>query len=121
MTPEEQIDAITLAVLQQGGVDMAADIQDSLDDSYPPPSSPGTPPHRRSGLLQELVESYVIQEGSIITLYIVSLAPYSRYLEGGTEKMKKRPFMLPAANYWFPILQGRLSSAFSVGPVVSTA
>lgn len=118
MTPEEQIDGIILDVLTQAGIDAVADIQSDLDVAYPPASSPGEKPHRRNGFLHDQISTSVEQSGPVTLLYVVSLAPFSAYLENGTSKMEARPFMGPAQEKWAPIVHQRLTEAFSTSAPV---
>lgn len=126
-TPEEQIDAIVLATLNELGPEIVADIQSEIGTAFPPSSDPGTPPHLRTGDLQGGVFFSVDQFGSEYVLTVTSTAPYSKFLEDGTDRMAARPFMLPALDKWGPIVTGRLQAAFSGGgasgaaPPVSTA
>jgi len=122
MTPEEKIRDITFGVLHQFASDVMDDLHQKLDNAYPPASKPGEVPRRRSGELQEGIDYLITQEGSLIVLTIISSAPHSAYLEFGTDRMSKRPFMLPALQSWTPELIRRLQAAFSgPSPVVSPA
>lgn len=127
MSPEEQIDTIVMATFNALAPEVVADIQSEIGVAFPPPSTPGTPPHLRTGELQGGVFFSVDQFGSEYVLTITSTAPYSEHLEHGTSRMVARPFMLPALDKWGPIITGRLQSAFSGGagsgaaPPVNTA
>lgn len=114
MTPEQHIDAIVLATLDELAEQIVADVRDRIDVSFPPASDPGESPHRRSGRLRDLVSSDVEQDGPSLTmLTVLSAAPYSIYLESGTAHMAARPFMGPARDDWAPIVHQRFTSAFS--------
>lgn len=57
------------------------------------PSSPGEPPALRSGALGGSIRLSKLDNGR----YRVSVgASYAKYLEGGTRRMKARPFWAPA-------------------------
>jgi hypothetical protein len=107
MSPEEQIDAIVLAVLDEVGAEMESDIQEVLEVAYPPSSTPGEAPHRRTGNLANLISYTVGQFGTLYILNVLSEAHYSAALEFGLD----RPFMLPALEKWTPILIDRLQEA----------
>lgn len=109
----DPINLIVNDVLEQVGNGMLDDLRQTLADDYPPASSPGESPHRRTGYLQESVSWGVDRFGPIYTLTVASTALYSVYLEFGTERMAARPFMAPALQRWAPILVARLDSAFS--------
>lgn len=71
------------------------DIQESISTPYPPPSSPGDPPHMRSGELEASIESDVRREGNEVVGTVTCTAPYGAELERGTSEMPARPFMRP--------------------------
>lgn len=116
------IDYIISDVLEQAGRDFRDDIRSRLDNDYPPSSSPGESPHRRSGGLQDGIAYAVERFGATYTLTVSSTAPHSRFLEEGTDRMAARPFMGPAFEVWAPIIAARLDSAFSgSSPVMAAA
>jgi HK97 gp10 family phage protein len=67
-----------------------------ISTPYPPSSTPGDPPHMRTG---DLMRS--IQQNKRGRTYVISAgtdggtASYASYLEYGTSKMAPRPFMRP--------------------------
>lgn len=50
----------------------------------------------RTGALRESIEQSVTSTHSKVIGRVVASAPYARYVEYGTSKMQKRPFMRPA-------------------------
>ena len=63
---------------------------------YPPASVGGEPPHRRTGMLQELIDFGQITHRDVS---IKSKAPYSYALEYGTLQMEPRPFFWPSVMF----------------------
>jgi HK97 gp10 family phage protein len=120
MTPEEIIDARILSVLEQAGRDAVEDIQGTVNTAWPPPSEPDTEPHRRSGALHDGIVYEIEQAGPVTVLTVISTVFYSGYLEDGTGRMKKRPFMAPARDRWAPVVHQRLTEAFSTSAPVLT-
>lgn len=119
MTPEEQIEQMTRAGLLAFAADMVDDMQQAVGIDWPPPSSPFQLPHRRTGNLQRGIHiSELSQEGPLITVYIVSEAPYTQSLENGRPNMLPRPFLQPAIDEWLPRAPDYLQSAFD-GAVIS--
>ena len=72
---------------------------------HPPASRPGRPPHWRSGFLFDNTD--VIRRGRKI---FVKMPKYGEYLEDGTEKMDKRPFIDPTIIKRIDFWRGRLRS-----------
>lgn len=70
---------------------VATRMRDNLAQDWPPASAEGESPHRRSGRLQGTIE--VVRKASCL-YWVHAKAKYSVYLELGTGKMGKRPFML---------------------------
>lgn len=62
-----------------------------LSTPYPPASTPGESPHRRSGDLKSNVQ--VVKPGPLVR-QIGSNTPYAAFLEVGTSKMAPRPWAL---------------------------
>ncbi len=64
------------------------------------PSPPGTPPHRRSGNLQNSIGCETTEESDTVFTAavgdIAGRAPYAKELEYGTQTVRARPFLLPA-------------------------
>ncbi len=65
-------------------------LKETIDTPYPPASSPGHPPHKRTGYLQATTE--VMRRGNGVH---IRLPQYGTWLEGGTSKMDPRPFVRP--------------------------
>lgn len=118
--------------LEDLGGEIAADIRTEIGEDYPPSSTPGNPPHRRTGLLQTGVANQTEQYETGVREIIYSnraggdpLVPL--YLENGTQGPRKfavrlgrrvevepksrssgmaaRPFFTPAKEKWEPVLQ----------------
>lgn len=70
-------------------------------------SQPLEAPRRESGNLQNSVDSLVEENGDNLTVRVFcsDSAPYSLYLEYGTQKTAPRPFMLPTLNKYALILK----------------
>lgn len=64
---------------------------------YPPVSDPRTPPHLRTGTLND---SFFIQSADGNMKHTLgNSAEYATYLELGTYKMEPRPFFMPAIQW----------------------
>lgn len=59
---------------------------------YPPASSPGQPPHRRTGAFQRSVEYTTRRRSGEPAVRIYSTSPYGDYLNDGTTRMAARPW-----------------------------
>jgi hypothetical protein len=70
--------------------EMAEDIAETLVGKYPPASQPDTTPHNRTFTLKGSIKG-VVRGGKIR----LQMARYGVYLEKGTRKMAKRPFVAP--------------------------
>ncbi len=71
-------------------------IKSELSGPYPPASSPGQPPHTRTGELQAKMKHKVSISGYYdVYLRVYNTAPHADWLEFGTEKMAARPFLRP--------------------------
>lgn len=67
-----------------------------LRTPYPPASSPGEFPHRRTGALQQSIRVGVIDaRRRAVTGQFGSDLDYATYLELGTSRMAPRPFLRP--------------------------
>ena len=75
-------------------VEIAEAIKTALDVPYPPPSTPGEAPHRRTGTLQE---SVLIENVERYSVTIAELAPYAIPLEFGSIHMLPRPHFYSTA------------------------
>ena len=67
-----------------------------LNDPYPPPSTPGNAPHKRTARLQTSITWQLGEDAIGLFAAIGTNVDYGRYLEEGTERMQKRPFLVPA-------------------------
>lgn len=59
---------------------------------YPPASSPGSPPHRRTGRLQQSITYQAGKKSGQPSVRIYAGEPYGEYLETGTRYMAARPW-----------------------------
>ena len=76
-------------------------IKEDIATQYPPASEPGTPPHRRTGNLQDGVFSVTENQGWQVVSNIASDRAggdehVPSYLEFGTSRMAPRPYMMPS-------------------------
>lgn len=67
-----------------------------LNNPYPPPSSPGSSPHKRSGRLQTSITWELGEDALGLFAAVGTNVEYGDYLERGTERMQPRPFLQPA-------------------------
>ena len=84
-------------------VAMKADIKNSLnirekEGKVYISSSPGLPPHKRTGHLFQSVYNNLEKSGKLITGTIGDNAEYAVFLEYGTSKMPPRPYIRPAVD-----------------------
>lgn len=84
----------------QYGDDKVARMKQAVGEPYPPVSSPGDPPHRRTGNLQDGLGSVTMPtpNGVFTTFYVERQDGDPRvpwWLEHGTGRMAPRPFMGP--------------------------
>jgi len=70
---------------------VAAKQREFINTPYPPASSPGESPHKRTGNLQAKV---AVTKPAPLVRRIGSSAFYALFLELGTRKMAPRPFLL---------------------------
>lgn len=82
--------AATTKALDQVMNEMTTVIKRKINKPYPPASVPGRPPHRRTGFLHDRTE--VVRKGR---KFIVRTPQYGIWLEGGTGRMRARPFIRP--------------------------
>ncbi len=100
----EAVYAMYVGLLREGLDDAMEFLQDqtqeALSIAYPPPSSPGEYPHRRTGNLQRNVDKHEaeIQGPFLVGAVGVDLGKvdYAGHLEFGTSKMAARPFLRPS-------------------------
>lgn len=97
LSPEDQLRELVRPSMERAGIDLVSIIQYDINEAFPPASEPYTPPHKRTGNLQELIRYQVDEFPTDITLSIISDATYSRYLNEGTDRMARRDFMGPEA------------------------
>ena len=88
-------------VLTEEGEQSVSELQSALETPYPPASSPGEYPHRRTGNLQSGIESQVHTDQYDVELTVASSRingnPHvPSFLEFGTSRMAPRPYMRPA-------------------------
>lgn len=67
-----------------------------LNDSYPPPSTPGSPPHKRTARLQASINWHISADSQGLYAAIGTDLDYGGYLERGTDRIAPRPFLKPA-------------------------
>jgi len=77
--------------MEQAADYLAQKTQEAIATPYPPASSPGNPPHLRSGDLQRSVHPVLMPN----SFKVVADMPYALMLEFGTSKMAARPFLRP--------------------------
>jgi hypothetical protein len=91
---------------------MVKALQDVINDPYPPPSRPGTPPHRRTGLLRNTLQAVVVGHNRIQILGV----HYGASLEHGTQHIAPRPFLDPTITQqmdkWNALVQQYLAEEF---------
>lgn len=95
--------------LEEAGRQIVAEIRASMPYA-PDASKPGTPPHSHSGRLAGSVNSYVVDEGGILTLVVEAFTAYAAYHENGP-----RPFIAPVVNRWRPALVSRVLTSAAAG------
>ena len=79
------------------GKELVKYTQRSISIPFPPASSPGNPPHLRTGKLKGSVR----YEYSVKQLELIADIEYAKFLEFGTWKMAPRPFLRPALHRVF--------------------
>lgn len=93
------------ARLHEVGEVVSQEAKQLVSEPYPPESSPGEPPHKRSGLLQESITYHVDEAKKAVLIGAFganrskgagSPFNYSVALELGTGKMAPRPWLRPA-------------------------
>ncbi len=95
------VEAAALVGLREAGEASAKVFKGRIDTAYPPASSPGEPPHKRSGALGRSVSFHVDSVGGP-TLHVgvfpgAEAESYARLLQGGTGRMRPRPFLAQIA------------------------
>ena len=100
------------------GADRAAKmVRAKVSIPYPPASSPGNPPHRRTGRLMRSIRSRIGDRGNNVVVEVVATAPYASYLQEGTRRMLARPF-LPGEVGAIGLLIGRPSGKSVIGQIL---
>ena len=87
-------------------------VKTRVADPFPPASRPGQPPHRRTGALQRGIQTTARLLVNRVRISLTAAAHYARFLQRGTRKMARRPFVgLPAdARLVVDFLSGRRRS-----------
>ena len=80
----------TTKAFNQVRKEMTAELKKKINKPYPPASTPGQPPHKRTGFLQGNTEA-----GGKGRKIVIRTPQYGIWLEGGTPKMDMRPFIHP--------------------------
>jgi len=93
-------DKLTYALESEGERSMG-EVRESLSIDYPPSSSAGSPPHRRTGNLQNGVEQQVEVQSQAVELIVFSNRVEDdprvpEWLEFGSAFVRERPYMGPA-------------------------
>ena len=82
---------------EKAGEFLEEDIKESLGTLWPPASSPGDVPHKRTGRLQEAITHETQSKGPEVTTRVGVAteedAHYAGFLEIGTSRMQPRPFL----------------------------
>lgn len=82
--------------LERAAEHVAGKVRDKLRIPGPPASSPGEPPHRRSGELQgNILPLLDVTNPDQPTAYIQANTPYAEVLELGGGHVAARPFLRP--------------------------
>ena len=98
--------------LQRVAPKMVAELQAVINKPYPPASQPGSPPHKRTGLLQNTLQAVVVGHNRIQILGV----DYGGFLEHGTQNIAPRPFLDPTITQqmdkWNALVQQYLAEEF---------
>lgn len=65
----------------------------SLNNSFPPPSAPGEPPHKRSSRLFTSITWQLGEDALGLYAIVGTNVEYAEFLEIGTDRMAARPFL----------------------------
>lgn len=79
--------------MERAAIRVKRAIRAKINIPYPPASSPGDPPHRRTGTLRREIDYWVNRQTLIIKIGPSVDAAYGIGLEFGTVKMEARPFI----------------------------
>lgn len=112
----ERVRSITAASFDATRQEADDALKESISEAYPPASSPGNPPHRRTGALVEGVQSIVIEDADGVEMQQGSSRDggdpnVPQYLEEGTSKMEPRPFVKPIADEFGPKFRDNAAAA----------
>ncbi len=93
-----EISSAVLGAMTAAGQALAAGVVSSISAPYPPASSPGQPPHRRSGGLRAEVTSRTTRAAGAVTMTVgvpsdSPVRTQAQALQGGTARMAARPFV----------------------------
>ncbi len=77
------------------GSELTKELRQSISTKYPPASSPGNPPHRRTGKLHASASTDTNERGQTVITTVGTNAPYAGFLEEGTSRMAARPHIDP--------------------------
>lgn len=72
---------------------------------YPDPSRPGQAPRKRTGWLQRNVVWEADRRAGAVKVGVTANAPYGVWLETGSRRMEKRPFLLATLDRMRPQLE----------------
>jgi hypothetical protein len=75
--------------LNRSGVEVVDKVREAISKPYPPASSPGNPPHRRTGALWRSI--FATEGNDRVT--VAASEPHGEYLQRGTRRMAARPFL----------------------------
>lgn len=72
-------------------------LRDAIDTPWPPASSPGRPPHLRTGFLHDhtVVRGSPVSKSGTASIVIRGPQYGMTFLEGGTRNMAPRPYIKP--------------------------
>lgn len=98
------------------GIKAAAMVSTSIDEPYPPASSQGNPPHRRTGNLRAGVDHIDGPDSTTIKSSRAEGNPLvPKFLEFGTSRMAARPYMRPVQNQGDALVSETMKRAFASG------
>lgn len=88
-----EIRAVIADTMELAAAHIVRKIKASLNTPYPPASSPGEEPHRRTGTLRSSVDYWINRKTLEVDIGVNIDAPYWQHLEFGTVNMEARPFL----------------------------
>lgn len=83
----------------------------NLNTPYPPASSPGDFPHRRTGNLRNAIDYWINRKTLSVYVGPNTDAPYAWHLERGTSRMAARPFLAPSYGQIKASMKRRIADA----------